>query len=178
MIYFFIMEEQTIEKSKLLNLNLKFNNIELYSLYSLSILIPLVIGKPQLLVGSCIIFLIVFTTLKYGIKKSIPILFLPSITATAVGVLFEGATYFLIYVMPFIMLSNFLLSYFASKRKIYTYALGILLKGGFLFIAYSAMNRLIGLPLALLSSINIQFITAFIGTTIAVVLFRATERAQ
>ena len=176
MIYFQSMKEEAIQKNKLLHLNLSFETIELYALYSLSILFPLVIGKPQLLVGSCVNFLIVFTTLKYGIKKTIPVLLLPSITATTTGILFDGATHFLIYVMPFIMLSNFLLSYFASKRKIYTYALGILLKGGFLFIAYSAMNRLIGLPLALLSSITVQYITALIGTTLAVILFKITEK--
>ena len=170
------MKAETIEKSKLLSLNLRFDSIELYFLYFLSILIPLVIGKPQLLVGSCVNFLIVFTTLKYGIKKSMPVLLLPSITVTATGVLFEGATYFLIYVMPFIMISNFLLSYFVSKRKIYTYILGILFKGSFLFVSYSVMNRLIGLPLVFLSSITVQYITALIGTTFAVILFKNTEK--
>ena len=170
------MKAETIEKSKLLSLNLRFDSIELYFLYFLSILIPLVIGKPQLLVGSCVNFLIVFTTLKYGIKKSMPVLLLPSITVTATGVLFEGATYFLIYVMPFIMISNFLLSYFVSKRKIYTYILGILFKGSFLFVSYSVMNRLIGLPLVFLSSITVQYITALIGTTLAVILFKITEK--
>ncbi len=170
------MKEEAIQKNKLLHLNLNFETIELYALYSLSILFPLVIGKPQLLVGSCVNFLIVFTTLKYGIKKTIPVLLLPSITATATGVLFDGATHFLIYVMPFIMISNFLLSYFVSKRKIYSYILGILLKGSFLFVSYSVMNKLIGLPLVFLSSITVQYITALIGTTLAVILFKNTEK--
>ncbi len=170
------MKEESIQKTKLLHLNLNFETIELYALYSLSILFPLVIGKPQLLVGSCVNFLIVFTTLKYGIKKTIPVLLLPSITATATGVLFDGATYFLIYVMPFIMISNLLLSYFVSKKKTYSYVLGILFKGSFLFVSYSVMNKLIGLPLVFLSSITVQYITALIGTTLAIMLFKISEK--
>ena len=170
------MKAETIEKSKLLNLNLIFDSVELYSLDFLSILIPLVLGRPQLLVGSCVNFLIVFTTLKYGIKKTIPVLLLPSIIVTATGILFDGATHFLIYVMPFIMISNFLLSYFVSKRKIYSYVLGILFKGSFLFVSYNVMNKLIGLPLVFLSSITVQYITALIGTTLAVILFKITEK--
>lgn len=165
------MEIVNVRKTKTVGIGLHFDRVVLFSIYSLSILIPLLIGKPQLLVGSAVNFLITYSTLKYGIKKTIPVLLLPSITATATGILFNGATIFLLHVMPFIMFSNFILSYFVSKQKPIYYLLGILLKGGFLYIAYSAMNTIIGLPSVFISSIYMQFITAAIGVSLALGLF-------
>lgn len=165
------MRENLLQKKTLLGLNLNFDTLVLYSLYLLSILIPLLIGKPQLLVGSLVNFLITYSTLKYNIAKTTPILLLPSITATATGILFDGATHFLLYVMPFIMISNLILSFLVSKRKISAYVLGILLKGGFLLITYNIMNLVVGLPKVFISSVNIQFITATIGVISAVMLY-------
>ena len=165
------MRENLLQKKTLLGLNINFDTLVLYSLYLLSVLIPLLIGKPQLLVGSLVNFLITYSTLKYNVIKTTPILLLPSITATATGILFDGATHFLLYVMPFIMISNLILSFFVSKKKTYTYILGILLKGGFLYIAYNVMNLLVGLPKVFISSVNIQFITATIGVILAILLY-------
>jgi len=168
------MELQKIYKQKLLNI--KFEYIVLFSIYSLSILIPLLIGKPQLLVGSAVNLLIVFTTLTYGIKKSIPVLLLPSIIATVTGILFNGATIFLIYVLPFIMLSNFILSYFVSKKKMYSYVLGIVFKGLFLVVSYKVMSELIGLPSIFITSSYLQFITASIGVFTGYTLYKYSKR--
>ena len=103
------MKEKLLQKNTVFGLNLKFDALVLYSLYLLSVLIPLLIGKPQLLVGSIVNFLITYSTLRYKVVKTVPILLLPSITATATGILFNGATHFLLYVMPFIMVSNLIL---------------------------------------------------------------------
>jgi len=168
------MELQKIYKQKLLNI--KFEYIVLFSIYSLSILIPLLIGKPQLLVGSAVNLLIVFTTLTYGIKKTIPVLLLPSIIATVTGILFNGATIFLIYVLPFIMLSNFILSYFVSKKKMYSYVLGIVFKGLFLVVSYKVMSELIGLPSIFITSSYLQFITALIGVFTGYTLYKYSKR--
>lgn len=169
------MELQKIYKSKLLNI--KFEHIVLFSIYSLSILIPLLIGKPQLLVGSVVNFLIVYSTLTFGLKKTLPILFLPSITATMTGILFNGATYFLIYVLPFIIISNFILSYFISKKNIWTTILGILFKGGFLVIAYLIMNKVIGLPSIFITSSYLQFITASIGVVLGLSIYQLSKKS-
>jgi len=168
------MELQKIYKQKLLNI--KFEYIVLFSIYSLSILIPLLIGKPQLLVGSAVNLLIVFTTLTYGIKKTIPVLLLPSIIATVTGILFNGATIFLIYVLPFIMLSNFILSYFVSKKKMYSYVLGIVFKGLFLVVSYKLMSELFGLPSIFITSSYLQFITASIGVFTGYTLYKYSKR--
>lgn len=166
------MKEILIQRKQILGLKLDFETIVLFSLYLLSILIPLLIGKPQLLVGSIINFLITYSTLRFKVFKTIPILLLPSITATATGLLFNGATHFLLYVMPFIMVSNLILSFFINKRTNISYILGILLKVGFLFVAYFAMNSLIGLPKIFLSSISIQLITATAGVFFAIILYK------
>jgi hypothetical protein len=170
------MREKLLQRKTLLGLNLNFDTLVLYSLYLLSVLIPLLIGKPQLLVGSLVNFLITYSTLKYNVAKTTPILLLPSITATTTGILFDGATHFLLYVMPFIMISNLILSYFMNKRNIPAYILGILLKGTFLFVAYYIMNLVVGLPKVFISSVNIQFITATIGVISAVSLYNLENK--
>lgn len=165
------MKEISTYKKEVLGLNLNFDTLVLYSLYLLSILIPLLIGKPQLLVGSLVNFLITYSTLKYKVNRTIPLLFLPSITVTLTGLLFSGATYFLLYLMPFIIISNFVLAVFVNRRKNISYFLGILFKGGFLFLSFILLNRVVGLPKIFVSSISLQFITATIGVICAVLLY-------
>lgn len=169
------MKLQKIQKSVSLGLNIEFDKVVIYSIYLLSVLVPLLIGKPQLLVGSIINTLIVYSTLKYGIKKTIPVLLLPSVTATSMGILFSGATYFLLYVFPFIIISNFILSYFVSKKNLILGVLGILLKGAFLLISYNLMSEIVGLPSIFITSAYLQFATASIGVTLGFVLYHFSK---
>ena len=170
------MKEILIQKKQILGIKLNFETLVLYSLYLLSILIPLIIGKPQLLVGSIVNFLITYSTLKYKVVKTLPILLLPSITATTTGILFNGATHFLLYVTPFIMVSNLILSFFVNKRTNISYILGVTFKGTFLYIAYYLMNIIVGLPKVFLLSVNVQFVTAAIGVLSAVVLYNIENK--
>lgn len=169
----------TKEKSySVLGYELDLEQITLYSIYTLSFAIPLLIGKPQLLVGSSINFLITLTVLKYGFKKSIPVLLTPSLVATGTGLLFGGATLFLLYLMPFIMLSNILLSYSISKQKNVLGILGgIFLKVLFLYTATYILVQTINLPNIFLTSMGlIQIYTALIGGGIAFLLFTISRR--
>jgi len=159
-------------------LGLRFDTVVIFSIYSLSVLIPLVIGNPQLLVGSAINFLITYSTLKYGIKKTVPVLLLPSITVTITGILFDGATHFLIYVMPFIMISNLIFAFFISKEKNFSYILAILLKGSFLFVSFIVMNKVVGLPNIFISSVYMQYITASIGLIAALGIVKSLDRVK
>ncbi len=168
--------EKISTQTTFFGLHFEFEKVVLYSIYLLSILVPLLIGKPQLLVGSIVNTLIVFTTLTYGLKKTIPVLLFPSIVATLTGILFGGASDFLLYVFPLIIFSNFILSYFISKKKLeYTIA-GILLKGTFLLIVYKVMIELMGLPSIFISSAYLQFITASIGVISGYMLFHFSKR--
>ena len=168
---------EKIYREKILGINLDWEKITLYSMYSLSILVPLIIGKPQLLVGSIVNFLIVYSTLKYGIKKTVPILILPSLTAIGTGLLFGGATYFLMYLTPFIIISNALLSYFVSKKTHIYLILGVLSKGIFLVLAYKVLMEYIGLPTVFLSSSYLQFVTALIGVLTASTLYNLSKKS-
>ncbi len=169
------MKLEKVYKQVTLGLNIEFDTIVLYSIYLLSILVPLLIGKPQLLVGSIINTLIVYSTLKYGIKKTLPVLLLPSITATSMGILFDGATYFLLYVLPLIVISNFILSYFVSKKNLKFGLVGMLLKGTFLIITYKLMSEIVGLPSIFVTSSYLQFITASVGVLIGFTLYRYSK---
>ncbi len=146
-------------------------------LYLSSFLIPLLIPQPQLIVGSAINFLIVFSSLKYGFKQSIPLLIIPSLVATGTGLLFGSATLFLLYLMPFIIISNVLLSLSVSKFKnVIGGVLGILFKVGFLYTSTLILIELIGLPSIFLTSMGyMQIITAGIGSSIAILLYLYTK---
>ena len=170
------MTLEKIYKEKILGISLDWERITLYSMYSLSVLVPLIIGKPQLLVGSIVNFLIVYSTLRYGIKKTVPILILPSLTAIGSGILFDGATYFLMFLTPFIIISNTILSYFISKKIIFTYILGILAKSLFLVLSYRVLMEIVGLPSIFITSSYLQFATAFIGVLTAVTLYDFSKK--
>jgi len=152
---------------------LDLNTITLYTIYLLSFLIPLVIGHPQLLVGSAINFLIIFSTLRYGFIKSIPVLLTPSLVATGTGLLFGSATLFLVYLMPFIMFSNAILSLTVSRwRNVFGIVLGSILKAVFLYSITFLLINVIGLPSLFLTPMGLlQLYTALIGGFVAFILF-------
>lgn len=158
----------------------EYDHILLASLYFLSFVIPLLISKPQLLVGSAINFLIVFSTLRYGLKKTLPILMIPSLVATGNGLLFGSATLFLVYLMPFIMISNSILSLSINKFKnILGIGLGIILKVAFLYTATLILVEYIGLPKIFLTSMGyIQIYTAMIGGGLGYVIYTVTKKSS
>lgn len=169
------MQKQEYIQKKMIIQRLDWEKVTLFSLYCLSVLIPLVIGKPQLLVGSTINFLLTFSTLKYGIKRTVPLLVLPSLTAYLTGLLFGGATLFLLYLIPFISLSNLVYTFFISKKKYHSYLFAILTKGGFLLLIYFLLNRVTGLPSIFISSSYLQFVTATIGLMLGIGLYRISK---
>jgi hypothetical protein len=171
------MQLTNVKRYTLLSKELDLNTITLYTLYTLSFLVPLLISKPQLLVGSTINLLITYSTLRYGLKKTVPILLTPSLVATGSGLLFGGATLFLVYLMPFIMISNILLSYSISKQKnILGILIGIFFKVFFLYSATYILVQAIGLPNIFLTSMGlVQIYTALIGSSIAFGIFLLTK---
>lgn len=159
-------------------LKLNLDTILLYSVYVLAFTIPAFFGKPQLLIGSIINFLIVFTVLKYGFKRSIPVQILPSSSALVTGLLFSGATPFMVYLIPFIIVSNSLLALTLNKRKdMLGVVLGSLFKSIFLYSIVNILMNVIGLPSIFLTSMGyIQFITALIGGTTAILVYASINR--
>lgn len=162
----------------LLNKYLKFLESErtvLIITYSLAILLPFCIPKPQILLGTLINALFIFSVTKLGIKKTIPLLFLPSILSYIQGLLFGSSTIFLLYLIPFIGISNFSLIYLYKKISI-PY-LNILISAGIkaliLYFSVFFLIKIINMPEIFLQSMGIiQFITALAGSTIVMLINR------
>ena len=172
------MELTKIKKEGILSINLEYVLLSL--LYIFSFLVPLIIAKPQILVGSAVNFLIVYTTLKYGFKKAIPILLIPSLVATGRGLLFGGATIFLVYLLPFIMISNGILGFCTYRLKNWIGLLvGTVLKASFLYLITLVLVNTISLPKIFLTTMGIsQLYTALIGGSIAMLLFLITKKRE
>jgi hypothetical protein len=149
---------------------LKEEWIQITLLTILSISAPLLIRSPQLLVGSIVNFVLFFSAKRYGFKKSLPSILLPSLVAYSSNILFKGATPFLLYFLPVIVLGN----------SIYV-LLGKYIKGGFtsvfvgsvckallLYIFAVVFVNELGLPKIFLTSMGVmQLYTAIIGGGLA-----------
>jgi hypothetical protein len=149
-----------------------------YALYLSVFLVPFLIGHPQILVGILVNTLILFSAFKYGLKKTLPMILLPSIAAYTRGILFGGATIFLIYFIPFIIASNGI--YTLVSVKVENKTLGIL-AGSLLKVSilYSIANIFVnseGFPTIFLKTMGMnQLITALIGGILALTIVSITK---
>jgi len=149
--------------------------IKYISLFLLLIFVPLVIGKPQYLVGIIVNAALIYSTLKFGFKNTIPFLILPSCMSYLRGILFGNLTMFLTYLIPFIIISNAIYSLTVNKSQDKT--LGILiaciLKTGFLYLITNTLVRTISLPSIFLTTMGInQLITSIIGGFLGYFIYR------
>jgi len=161
------MELLQNQKLKQLLLN---ETLQLSVVYILAFTVPFIFKQPQLLIGSIINFILVFSISKYGIKKIIPILFLPSLASFLNGVLFGAFTPYLLYLIPFIVLSNliFVLTFKYAKIKYLNVGVAALLKACFLFLATYILFQTIHIPEIFLTTMGlIQLYTALIGGALA-----------
>jgi len=154
---------------------LKSEKTQLLITYSLAILLPLLIPKPQILLGTLINTLFIFSVTRFDLKKTIPLLLIPSILSYTQGLLFGSSTIFLLYLIPFIALSNFALVYLYSKIKLpyVNILISASIKALILYSAVLLLMRLVNMPGAFLQAMGmIQFITAVLGTTFVTLLLR------
>jgi hypothetical protein len=165
------MELKRITKSEntfLSILNTEWLQITLLTVLSISA--PLLIKSPQILVGSIVNFVLFFSAKRYGFKKTLPTIFLPSLFAYSSNVLFKGATPFLLYFIPVIFLGNsvyVLLSKYI-KSSVGSVILASVCKSLLLYIfAFVLVNEL-GLPKLFLTSMGVmQLYTAIVGGSLA-----------
>jgi len=159
-------------QSEILN---RYNKEIQYSVLFLTLLlVPLLIGKPQYLVGIVVNMVLIYSTLKFGFKNTIPFLILPSSMSYLRGLLFGSLTIYLIYLIPFIILSNGIYSFTVSKfkNKIVGILLGTILKAGFLYLITNILVSTISLPNIFLTTMGInQLITALIGGVIGYMIY-------
>ncbi len=91
-----------------------------YSLLAASFFIPFIISGPQLLTGTIVNALLYLFVLRNASKTTLPMVVLPSIGALLNGILFGKFTVFLLYFLPIIWISNYVLIQsfsFLSKKK-------------------------------------------------------------
>ena len=147
--------------------------LQISLLYILAFSIPFLLRGPQLLVGSLVNFLFILAISQYKFKEIAPALLLPSIASYSYGLLFGGATNFLLHLTPVITIANAI--YVISFKQIETKYLNVLiaaaLKALFLFGCTYLLVRTIGHPELFLTAMGItQFITATVGGLFASVV--------
>ena len=170
-----------LEKKNLIQLKLLKEygkEIEYSVLFLTLLLVPFLIGKPQYVVGIIVNAVLVYSTLKFGFKNTIPFLILPSSMAYMRGILFGSVTIFLVYLIPFIILSNGIYSLAISKFKnnVLGVLIGSILKAGFLYLIVNILVSTISLPKIFLTTMGInQLITAIIGGIVGYILYSKTR---
>lgn len=160
------MEE--IQIKKLSFLENKYLQISLF--YILAFSIPFLLRGPQLLVGSSVNFLFILAISQYKFKEIAPALLLPSVASYSYGLLFGGATNFLLYLIPVITIANaiYVLSFKNIETKYVNVLAAAALKALFLFGCTYILVNTIGLPELFLTAMGItQFITASAGGLLA-----------
>ena len=171
-----MLEKKNLIQFKLLKEDEK--EIEYSVLFLTLLLVPFLIGKPQYVVGIIVNAVLVYSTLKFGFKNTIPFLILPSSMVYMKGILFGSVTIFLVYLIPFIILSNGIYSLAISKFKnnVLGVLIGSILKAGFLYLIVNILVSTISLPKIFLTTMGInQLITALIGGIVGYILYSKTR---
>jgi hypothetical protein len=146
--------------------------IEIVILSLLSFLIPILIGHPQVIVGILVNAFITRITLVSKGKRYLPVILFPALGALVRGVLFGSFTLYLVYLLPFIWMSNYILVFVIknSIRRKVSFSVAVFmssfLKAGALFIPTVVLFQLSVIPRIFLTNMGIiQFFTALIGVT-------------
>jgi hypothetical protein len=153
-------------------LNKEWFQIVLLSLLSISA--PLFLKSPQILVGSIVNFILFFSARKFGFKRTLPSILLPSLIAYSSNILFKGATHFLFFFIPIIFLGNSV--YVLLNRYIKNSFLSVILssvcKSLLLYIFAFVFVKEVGLPELFLTNMGImQLVTGVIGGSLGVLVF-------
>jgi hypothetical protein len=152
--------------------------LHLYSLYLFSFLIPFLLKGPQLLTGTLVNFLLIVGISQFKLKEIFPILLIPSLTACLGQALLGNFTPYLLYLIPFISLSNlvFVITYKNLKNPLFNIFLPALFKSLLLFTATYVLVRTIPLLNIFLTTMGlIQFTTAILGTLLATITIKASS---
>lgn len=157
---------------------LKSETVHIGIIYLLSFLLPFVISKPQIILGILINFLLIYSISKYSLKKIFPILILPSISSFLNNMLFGTSTIFLLYLIPFISISNFLFVYLFKKISIeyVNIIIGACAKAFILYFITLILIKITNMPDAFLGAMSgIQLITALTGGFAAILILKDTS---
>ncbi|MBN2518585.1 MAG: hypothetical protein JXB14_07070 [Candidatus Altiarchaeota archaeon] len=148
-------------------------SLRVFVYFQLAFFVPFFIGQPQLLVGTIVNAMLVISALELDTKRTIPVIFAPSLAVLARGLIFGPFTPFLALMVPFIWASNALLVIIVKSlknRRDYWISLGlaVVAKSGFLFLSALALISLSVLPVLFLTTMGeLQLVTAILGGVVA-----------
>lgn len=128
--------------------------------------VPLLFSGPQLVVGSIVNTLLFVVSKRLSRRELIMMAILPSLAAVGHGVLFGGLTGYLIKLLPFIWVGNFLLMviYRRISNKWGGVAIASALKAGWLWGAASLLSTMGVVPQIMVPLMGAtQLATALIG---------------
>lgn len=118
--------------------------VEFFVYWTTAFVIPFLIGYPQLLVWSIVNAMLVLAALNLKNIKLLPIIMLPSIAVLMRWVIFGPYTIFLLYLIPFIWIGNWLLVMAMKLRfnKLLNLLIWITAKTFFIIVAIIILYKL------------------------------------
>jgi len=144
-------------------------SLEYFIYASLCFFVPFFTSQ-QIFTGTVVNCAIVLVSLRFKRMYSYPLIVLPSCAVLLSGFIFGSLTRYLVYMLPYIIVGNFLLSrmIYSNKNKFAGNIFGIIAKIAIIFIPALIMIKLTILPAAFLFLMGaMQIITAVSGSVIA-----------
>jgi hypothetical protein len=146
--------------------------------------LPLFLGHPQLIVGVAVNAMLITAALNVKGYKLLPVIIAPTFAVLSRGVLFGPFTVFLIYMVPFIWVGNFIIVYAFKELNLHrkmnrwlTLLAGSVAKALFLFGAAVLLVSLNIMPSLFLTTMGLfQFYTAILGGIIALGAHEAKKK--
>ncbi len=163
----------------------QYISIMIYSVVGFFLPFVLSHTTQQLIVGSIVNLMIVMAAFHLKKWEAMPLMILPTIGVISAGALFGTFTKYLLYMMPFIWVGNFLLfagvkKLYVEKKKNYALALPIaaIVKTALLFAVAFIFVSMGLMPSIFLTAMGIvQLVTALIGGIVAFGYLKAREMA-
>jgi len=157
-----------------------FSQIATFSaIFVVSFLAPFFIGHPQWLVGTIVNAGLFLAATYLPRKYFLPIVIFPSLGVVARGLIFGPFTWFLIYFLPFVWLSNYILirifSFLSNRDKGYIISVVLAAAGKFalLFLIANIYFKFSVVPAAFLHTMGLnQLATALSGGLISFLIYK------
>ena len=172
-----MFRDEFFKFNKIISLNAfenHFEKIELVFYALLGFFVPFFFGHPQILIGTIVNSMLVSAALYSRGYKLIPLALTPSLGVLASGMLFGNLTVFLVYLIPFIWIGNFLIIY--GMKFFYLHAkvnywissvISSIVKAGFIFGSALVLVSFGIIPAALLVPMGLlQVETALAGCAV------------
>ncbi|PIU21346.1 MAG: hypothetical protein COT15_02920 [Candidatus Diapherotrites archaeon CG08_land_8_20_14_0_20_34_12] len=169
---------------KIISLQVLKNSFGLFELLFYAMLgffTPIILGHNQILTGAIVNTMLVLSAMYIKNYRIIPLALMPSLGVLAAGLMFGNLTIFLIYLIPFIWIGNFLIIYgmkyfYLNKHANYwkSSVISSIMKSAFIGLATFALVLANIVPAALLMPMSgLQLVTALIGCSIAFAVHKA-----